>query len=230
MFAVLFEVAPRPERREDYLRHAGRLRPELEKIDGFLANERHASLEREGWVLSLSLWRNEKAVIRWRTLALHHHTQEAGRAGIFADYHLRVGEVAADSGLPAGEALSRERLDETEIGAARLAIITEASLPGLADAAAIARLGVPRQDRAPGLVSAEVFRHLVRRDDCLLLTFWARAAQGDAWLAGRGADGARHRRVRIIRDYGMFDRREAPQYYPPAATSETALAGGKEGT
>jgi hypothetical protein len=22
------------------------------------------------------------------------------------------------------------------------------------------------------------------------------------------------RRVRVVRDYGMFDRREAPQYYP----------------
>lgn len=27
-------------------------------------------------------------------------------------------------------------------------------------------------------------------------------------------DGARFRRVRAVRDYGMFDRREAPQYYP----------------
>jgi hypothetical protein len=25
----------------------------------------------------------------------------------------------------------------------------------------------------------------------------------------------RHRQVRIIRDYGMQDRREAPQFYPP---------------
>jgi hypothetical protein len=29
-------------------------------------------------------------------------------------------------------------------------------------------------------------------------------------------DGARLRRVRIVRDYGMHDRREAPQYYPDA--------------
>jgi hypothetical protein len=30
-------------------------------------------------------------------------------------------------------------------------------------------------------------------------------------------EGTRLRRVRIARDYGMFDRREAPQYYPEAA-------------
>ena len=27
-------------------------------------------------------------------------------------------------------------------------------------------------------------------------------------------DSARLRQVRVVRDYGMFDRREAPQYYP----------------
>jgi hypothetical protein len=27
-------------------------------------------------------------------------------------------------------------------------------------------------------------------------------------------DGARLRQVRVIRDYSMFDRREAPQYFP----------------
>jgi heme-degrading monooxygenase HmoA len=217
MFAVIFEVTPKPERRDDYLRHAGLLRPELEKIDGFIANERYASLGRAGWVLSLSLWRNEKAVIRWRTWAPHHQTQEKGRFEIFADYHLRVGEITADSGLPAGEAPRQERFDETETGAARLAIVTEASLPGLADESATARLGAPRGDRAKGLVAADVFRHITRHDDLLLLTSWVEAAQGAAWLAGRGADGLRHRQVRIIRDYGMFDRREAPQYYPPVA-------------
>ena len=34
-------------------------------------------------------------------------------------------------------------------------------------------------------------------------------------------DLARLRRVRVIRDYGMFDRREAPQYYP--AVSRTSI-------
>ena len=27
-------------------------------------------------------------------------------------------------------------------------------------------------------------------------------------------EGGRLRHVRVVRDYGMFDRREAPQYYP----------------
>jgi hypothetical protein len=31
-------------------------------------------------------------------------------------------------------------------------------------------------------------------------------------------EGPRIRRVRIVRDYGMYDQREAPQYYPDART------------
>jgi len=34
-------------------------------------------------------------------------------------------------------------------------------------------------------------------------------------------DGARPRRVRMVRDYGMFDRREVPQYYPDVRSSHT---------
>src|SRR4051812_33238216 len=60
MFAVLFEVHPKPERWDDYLRLAKLMRPELERIDGFIENVRYRSLTREGWVLSLSVWRDEK--------------------------------------------------------------------------------------------------------------------------------------------------------------------------
>jgi len=47
-----------------------------------------------------------------------------------------------------------------------------------------------------------------------LLMSWAEQAAAEAFerdLSLRA--GARLRRVRVVRDYGMFDRREAPQYY-----------------
>lgn len=98
MFAVLFEVEPRPDRWDDYLRYAGTLRPELERIDGFLENRRFRSRRHDGRLLSLSLWRNEKALIRWRTHARHHAIQAAGRNAVFRDYRLRVAEVVRDNG------------------------------------------------------------------------------------------------------------------------------------
>ena len=38
MFAVIFEVHPRPGHWDDYLAHAGILRPEVQAIDGFISN------------------------------------------------------------------------------------------------------------------------------------------------------------------------------------------------
>ena len=67
MFAVIFEVRPRPDQWDNYLGNAKLLRPELEQIDGFVSNVRYGSASRPGWLLSLSEWRDEKALIRWRT-------------------------------------------------------------------------------------------------------------------------------------------------------------------
>jgi heme-degrading monooxygenase HmoA len=77
MFSVIFEVRPRPEQWDAYLGNAKMLRPDLEKIDGFVDNIRYRSLTREGWILSLSNWRDEKALVRWRTLAKHHEVQSS---------------------------------------------------------------------------------------------------------------------------------------------------------
>src|SRR5436190_3353495 len=126
MFVVISEVQPRAERWDDYLETAKLLRPELERIDGFVDNERYKSQRTEGRVLSLSTWRDEKALIRWRTQATHHtEGQEPGRREIFADYHLRVGEVTADNRPPAGIALCEQRFDATEVGAAQVVAIAE---------------------------------------------------------------------------------------------------------
>jgi len=99
MIAVIFEVIPAPGRKQDYLDLAASLKPELEKIDGFISIERFASLTHEGKILSLSIWRDEEAVKRWRQLEGHRAAQAKGRGGIFADYRLRVASVIRDYGM-----------------------------------------------------------------------------------------------------------------------------------
>jgi heme-degrading monooxygenase HmoA len=99
MFAVIFEVVPKPGRKEDYLAIAARLRPALEKIDGFISVERFQSLTDERKLLSLSFWRDEAAVISWRSHAEHHGAQRSGRNEIFDDYRIRVAAVARDYSL-----------------------------------------------------------------------------------------------------------------------------------
>ena len=99
MIAVIFEVVPAPGRKQEYLDLAAELRPALEKMDGFISIERFASLTHEGKVLSLSIWRDEDAVKRWRRLEEHRAAQAKGRGGIFADYRLRVASVIRDYGM-----------------------------------------------------------------------------------------------------------------------------------
>jgi heme-degrading monooxygenase HmoA len=99
MIAVIFEVWPRTERRQEYLEIAATLRRHLEAIDGFISVERFESLSEPGKLLSLSFWRDEAAVRAWRNLAAHRAAQGRGRAEIFADYRLRVAGVIRDYGM-----------------------------------------------------------------------------------------------------------------------------------
>lgn len=99
MIAVIFEVQLAAGHEADYLAHAARLRPLLEADPGFLGVERFRSLTQPDKLLSLSFFADEAAVARWRALPQHRHSQTEGRAGIFADYRLRVAAVQRDYGL-----------------------------------------------------------------------------------------------------------------------------------
>ncbi len=99
MIAVIFEVQPAAGQHQTYLDTAAGLRAQLEAIDGFLSVERFESLSTPGKLLSLSFWRDEAAVARWRSLPEHRAAQTAGRAGVFAGYRLRVAAVLRDYGL-----------------------------------------------------------------------------------------------------------------------------------
>ena len=99
MYAVIFEVEPRPGRQGDYLDLAAELRPELQKIDGFLSIERFESLSQKGKLLSLSFWRDADAVKRWREHEEHRAAQQRGRGEIFADYRISVVAVERQYGM-----------------------------------------------------------------------------------------------------------------------------------
>lgn len=103
MIAVIFEVVPAPGAKQVYLDLAASLRPELEKIDGFISIERFASLSNEGKILSFSIWRDEESVQRWRQFEGHRLAQARGRDGVFTDYRLRVASVVRDYGMTARE-------------------------------------------------------------------------------------------------------------------------------
>lgn len=99
MIAVLFEFWPSDEGKADYFDLASALKPELERVDGFISIERFESLTTPGKYLSMSLWRDEDALRAWRNLESHRRAQARGRGGIFTDYRLRVTAVLRDYGM-----------------------------------------------------------------------------------------------------------------------------------
>jgi heme-degrading monooxygenase HmoA len=226
MFLAIFEVHPKAERFDDYLVLAKSLRQTLKKIDGFGDNERFKIMRRPGWVLSLSTWRDEKSIVRWRTTGAHHVAQKQGRAEILEDYHLRIGDVTADSDAPSDAPVHELRFDETEIGA-KFATVTEltpehdATL-GWVDM--ISSLGLDTSYQ--GLIDCDVCASIYNPGKLALLVLWKDANSAGRWMPRKplGAQMLRHRRVRIVRDYGMFDRREAPQFFSDAKGHETKHA------
>ena len=119
MFCGMLEVNPKSDQVDAYFGMAKMLRPELEKIDGFIENARYTSLSRPGWLLSLSSWRDEKSLVRWSVETSHHKIMQMARDRVFADYRMHIGEFVADTRLPAGQTLLQQRMDVTEAGTSK---------------------------------------------------------------------------------------------------------------
>ena len=96
MFAVIFEVKPKIEEKDEYLKIASKLSKYLENREGFISIERFQSLTEEGKILSLSFWRDEAAIEKWRNILEHRAGQEKGKETLFHSYRIRVAEVVRD--------------------------------------------------------------------------------------------------------------------------------------
>ncbi len=226
MFSVIFEVHPNEGRKGDYLELAKQLKPILEKIDGFVDNERFESRLKPGWVLSHSTWRDEKSVVRWRTEGEHHAVQGKGRFEIFQDYRLRVGDVTADTDPPREAPIQERRFDETEVGAAKIATLTEITpIKGAAFATQAellpAHLGL--DVRTSAIADHDVYASIYNPGKLALLLAWKDPKAANLWSPKKfdGIEKLRHRKIRVVRDYGRFDRREAPQFFPDVKGAET---------
>jgi heme-degrading monooxygenase HmoA len=96
VIAVIFEFTAAEGRFPDYKALADGLSDEVRKVDGFLSIERFQSISDPKRFVSLSFWRDEEAVRKWRNLQKHREAQAKGRGGIFSEYRLRVCTVLRD--------------------------------------------------------------------------------------------------------------------------------------
>ena len=178
MFAVAFEVLPSETGYRRYLDIAASLRPKLDLIDGFISVERFRSLTHPGWILSLSLWRDEAAVVRWRSDGEHHAAQAEGRMSVFDDYRIRVIRMLDDPSSAAGT------------------LVGLREYPGSQEIA---------DKRFQSLVDPEKEITLMELDDAGAARAWQ---ERDVSPRSRTLCGC------VLRDYGLSERRQAPQVFP----------------
>lgn len=217
MFCGMLEVNPKSDQFNTYFGMAKMLKPELEKIDGFLENARYTSLTRSEWVLSLSSWRDEKALVRWSVESNHHKTMQTARDRIFADYRMHIGEFISDTQLPEGQTLLQQRLDATEAGIGKAITLLDAQrepewLKQVRGDAVAKSLGFDPD--VSDAVEWDVFDAIATPGDVIALVKWSDLAEAESFeRVASLPESVRLRTIRVIRDYGMFDRREAPQYF-----------------
>jgi len=145
------------------------------------------------------LWDDEKSLVRWRTLEQHHQGQEEGRAGVLDDYHLRVGEVTRAAGLYAKRRLGWMTRDETQVSDTKALSLIDSPVPF--------SIALP--------TACKIFDHLTQAGRTAALCEWPDVHAADRYLRSVRASlpsGSSSYAVRVIRDYGMHDRREAPQF------------------
>lgn len=205
MLALFFEVCPRPGLMQRYLDLAASLRPLLDQSGGCQFIDRFRSLDREGWLLSYQIWRDEAAMTAWRVHAAHHGVQCIGRDEVFSDYRLRVAQVVREE-CPGKPAWQPQRLNTYNDPAARpprYMVVADSS-------ARLDALGEAKFERYESLYRPGKFAQVAG-----VASFAEALDMTEVCRVGGPVDSFRS--CEIERDYGMYDRAEAPQFHCPVS-------------
>ena len=204
MIGLFFEVQTRPGHRDQYLNLAASLKPELEAIGGCLFMDRFRSLTQENLLLSYQIWQDEAALTAWRAHAHHHEVQTIGREKVFSDYRIRVAQVIHEA-RPERPVWQPERRTPYNDPARRP--------PTYVLVAESKSATIPVDTEWHHGAFASVYRdgyfaHLIDVPDHQSgVEFGPRLFADPTIEYFRVFD--------VMRDYGMYERAEAPQYYPP---------------
>ena len=208
MISQFFEVQIKEGRIDQYLDFAAALRPSLDAMGGCLFIDRFKSLTRRNLVLSYQIWQDEGSMIAWRVDPKHHAVQEAGRERVFDDYRIRISQVIHEE-RPGRPVWRPERLSPYNDPKRRPPTFVVASESRNRELPAETSW---TRDSFESVYRPGIFAHLVdvpSPDDGIAL--------GRKLLADSTTE--YFRVFEVMRDYGMFDRGEAPQYYPPVQRS-----------
>ena len=205
MISQLFEVKIKEGQVEHYLDLAAALKPSLEAMGGCLFIDRFKSMSRKNLLLSYQIWQDESSLVAWRVDAKHHTVQETGREKVFSDYRIRVAQVVHE-----------ERAEQTPWLPERLSPYNDHSRrpPTFIIASESNSLELPidvswNRDVFESVYRPGIFAHLIDVPSLNEATELGKKLFSDSTTEY-------FRVFEVMRDYGMYDRKEAPQYYPPA--------------
>jgi heme-degrading monooxygenase HmoA len=204
MIGLFFEVQTRPGHRDQYLQLAASLKPSLEAMGGCLFIDRFRSLTREDLLLSYQIWQDEGALTAWRAHAYHHEVQTIGREKVFSDYRIRVAQLIHEArpGQPIWQPERRTPYNDPARRQPTYVLAVESKS---------AELPVQTQWRRDSFESVYrdgYFAHLIDLPD-----HQSGVEFGPQLFADPTTE--YFRVFEVMRDYGMYERTEAPQYYPP---------------
>lgn len=208
MISQFFEVQIKEGLVDRYLNLAASLKPSLEAMGGCLFIDRFQSLSRRDLLLSYQIWQDEGSMVAWRVDAKHHKIQETGREHVFSDYRIRIAQVIREE-RPEGSIWRPEKLNSYNDPKRRAPTFVVASESGNQE------LPVETSwsgDDFESVYRPGVFAHLIDVPSLDAGIDFGRQLFADATTE--------YVRVfEVMRDYSMFDRAEAPQYYPPVQRS-----------
>ena len=198
MHALLFEMEPRDGHEKYYFQHATKLRPILMQHDGLIYIERFKSLARPKVILSHSLWQDEASIARWRTNSEHHKSQSAGRFKHFQNYRIRISHVL--------------RYADTNASVQEWGNEGSYSAPDFLTDRFIAILRSRKQLRK---AEGETFASVTETDSYLTILDVVSEDDGQSKIDEAQGDASILTALlaRVSRDYGMYERAEAPQYF-----------------
>jgi len=160
-------------------------------------------LTRENLLLSYQIWQDEGSMTAWRAHGYHHEVQKAGREKVFSDYRIRVAQLIHEArpGQPVWQPDRRTPYNDPARRRPTYVLAAESKS---------ARVPVEtewRRDAFASVYRDRHFAHLIDLPD---------QHSGVEFGARLFADPTIEyfRVFEVMRDYGMYDRTEAPQYYP----------------
>ena len=204
MISQFFEVQVKDGQANRYLDLAAALKPSLEAMGGCLFIDRFKSLSRKNLLLSYQIWQDEGSMVAWRVDAKHHKVQETGREQVFADYRIRIAQVLHEErpGKPAWRAERLSPYNDPKRRPPTFAVASESRNRDLPVQTSWKR------DAFESVYRPGIFAHLVDVPSPEAGVEFGRQLFADSTTEY-------FRVFEVMRDYGMFDRGEAPQYYPP---------------